>query len=181
MLRQALLRRVPAPARHCLQRRRSLSSSGSSSGAAVQFGRLAAALPGYIEEYGHGWVPRSYVRPADGYTMGIDAAKARTLWRRGALRDVDVQALIDAGLVEQASEYRWDRVVTCSTEQCFVRTHARARVRACARTHEALKPVVQNGGRGFKASVRTQSTILVPRYQYGTSIVQCRRTVPYWY
>ena len=87
MLRQqALLRRVPATARPGLQRCLSVSSSRSSSGP-VQFGRLAAALPGYVEEYGHGWVPRSYVRPADGYAMGIDAARARTLWRKGALRD----------------------------------------------------------------------------------------------
>ena len=123
MLRQqALLWRVPATARPCLQRRLSVSSSGNSSGLA-QFGRLAVALPAYIEEYGHGWVPRSYVR-ADGYTMGIDAARARTLWRRGALRDVDVQALIDKGLVEEVSEYRWDRVVRALTT--FGQLHSKA-------------------------------------------------------
>ena len=124
MLRHALLRRAPAtrPCLPCLQRRLSVSSGGSSSGGPVRFGQLAAALPGYIEQYGHGWVPRSYVRPADGYTMGIDAERARALWRKGTLRDVE--ALIDKGLVREVDGHRWDRTARALTT--FGELHSKA-------------------------------------------------------
>jgi len=127
MLRQALLRRVPATARPCLQRCLSVSSSSGGSGGSsgpVRFGRLAAALPGYVEEYGHGWVPRSHVNSADGYTMGIDAARARKLERRGTLRDGDVEALIDEGFLWEVDEHRWDRVVNALTT--FGELHSKA-------------------------------------------------------
>ena len=121
MLRQALLRRGRTTARPpcclsvrpCLQRpqrRLSVSSSGSGSGP-VQFGRLAAALPGYVKEHGHGWVTRVYVRDADGYTMGKDAERARSLARKGTLGAVDEGALRDEGLAWEQGEHRWDRVV----------------------------------------------------------------------
>ena len=122
MLRQALLRRGRTTARppcclsvrpclQRLQRRLSVSSSGSGSGP-VQFGRLAAALPGYVKEHGHGWVPRVYVvRDADGYTMGKDAERARSLARKGTLGAVDEGALRDEGLAWEQGEHRWDRVV----------------------------------------------------------------------
>ena len=123
MLRQALLRRGRTTARppcclsvrpcllrlqrlQRLQRRLSVSSSGP-----VQFGRLAAALPGYVKEHGHGWVPRVYVRAADGYTMGKDAERARSLARKGTLGAVDEGALRDEGLAWEQGEHRWDRVV----------------------------------------------------------------------
>jgi hypothetical protein len=62
MLRQVLLRRAPAVAlaRRPFQRRLSVANhSGAGKGGPAQFERLVAALPGYVEECGHGGCPRS--------------------------------------------------------------------------------------------------------------------------
>jgi hypothetical protein len=113
MLWQVLLRRAPAAAlaRRPFQRRLSVTNcSAGRGGGPAQFERLVAALPGYIEEHGHGWVTPAYVRATNSYTMGRDAERARKLARKDKLGGADEDALVDEGLAWELNEPRWDRV-----------------------------------------------------------------------
>jgi hypothetical protein len=89
-----------------------------------QWVRLVDALPRYVEEHGHGWVPPGYVT-ADGYAMGADAAKARRSDQRERLGIADQAALTDAEFEWDYKEYRWGRAATALQTYLDLNTHLR--------------------------------------------------------
>ena len=89
-----------------------------------QWVRLVDALPRYVEEHGHGWVPPGYVT-ADGYAMGADAAKARRSDQRERLGIADQAALTDAEFEWDYKEYRWGRAATALQTYLDLNEHLR--------------------------------------------------------
>eukprot|EP01044_Picomonas_judraskeda_P009861 COSAG03_NODE_1232_length_4510_cov_37.532986_2_plen_361_part_00 len=87
--------------------------------------RLASALPKYVEEHGHGWVPAGYLT-ADGYELGADAVRARQLARKRRLGGASEAALLEAGFELDYKEHQWNRAATALL--CFRGLHGHLRV-----------------------------------------------------